>query len=325
MSAVRAASAAGSVPRVSPAPHPVRPAHSSRAVGSLSGNFGLSKIGARRFDVRDPYHFAVSLSWPTFTLGFLGLWLTINLIFATLYVLDPHGIVNARPGAFGDAFFFSIETLATVGYGVMAPASTYAHFVSAAEIVTGTAFTAIVTGLLFVRFSRPQARILFADEAVITRHNGQPTLMIRFVNARLTPMTGTSVRLFALAGETTEEGYFFRRIHDMHLEQSHLPLFIMPWTVMHRIEAGSPLYGLDEATLPSADIRLFLTIEARDRVLAAEVQDMKDYDAGHIRYGMRYADAITLGDGGSATADLSRISLLEPDGTQPVAGQVELS
>jgi inward rectifier potassium channel len=325
MSAVLAASAAGSVARVPPVPRPVRLAQSSRAVGSLSGNFGLSKIGARRFDARDPYHFAVSLSWPAFALGFLGLWLTINLIFAALYVLDPNGIANARPGAFGDAFFFSIETLATVGYGVMAPSTTYAHIISAAEIVTGTAFTAIITGLLFVRFSRPQARILFADDAVITRHNGHPTLMIRLVNARLTPMTGANVRLFALVGETTEEGRFFRAIHDMPLEQSHLPLFIMPWTVMHRIEAGSPLHGVDATTLPSSDIRLFLTIGARDRVLAAEVQDMKDYDPGHIRYGMRYADAITLGEGGSATADLSRISLLEPDGTHPVAGQVELS
>jgi inward rectifier potassium channel len=318
MSAVRAGSEAGSMPRVPPGPRP-------RPVASLSENFGLSMIGARRFDVRDPYHFAVSLSWPAFTIGFLGLWLTINLLFGALYVLDPNGIANARPGVFGDAFFFSIETLATVGYGVMAPSTTYAHIVSAAEIVTGTAFTAIITGLLFVRFSRPQSRIMFADDAVITRHNGHPTLMIRLVNARLTPMTGASVRLFALIGETTEEGYFFRRIHDMQVEQSHLPLFIMPWTVMHKIGADSPLHEVDAASLASSDIRLFLTIEARDRALVADVQDIKDYDPGHIRHGMRYSDAVMVGERGSATADLSRISLLEPDGTLPVPGQFTLS
>ncbi len=286
-----------------------------RQAGSLSGNIGLVKIGAQRFDPRDPYHFAVSLSWPVFTLAFLGLWLAINLIFGALYVLDPSGIANARPGSFGDAFFFSIETLATVGYGVMAPMSTYAHIVSAIEIVTGTATTAIFTGLLFVRFSRPQARILFADNAVITLHNGHPTLMIRLVNARLTPMTAANVRLFALVGETTAEGQFFRRIHDMALEQSHLPLFIMPWTVMHRIEAGSPLFGLDSTTLALTDVRLFLTLEARDRVLAANVHDMKDYDPGHIRLGMRYSDAVRIDEAGHAIADLSRISLIEPDGS----------
>jgi inward rectifier potassium channel len=325
MSAVRVESVAGSMPKAPPAHRHARAAPKPRTVGSLSGNLSLSKIGARRFDLRDPYHFAVSLSWPVFSIGFLSLWLAINLIFAALYCLDPHGITNARPGAFGDAFFFSIETLATVGYGVFAPASTYAHIVSAAEIVTGMAFTAIMTGLLFVRFSRPQSRIIFADDAVITPHNGHSTLMIRFANARMTPMTAANARLSALVGETSEEGHFFRRIHDMHLELSHLPLFIMPWTVLHRIEENSPLFGLDETTLPSADIRLFLTIEARDRALSADVQDIKDYDIHHIRFGMRYADAMTLEEGGSAIADLSRLSLLEPDWTHPTAGGMELS
>ncbi|HVY17868.1 MAG TPA: ion channel [Rhodopila sp.] len=305
--------------------HGSRSPFKPQAVGSLSGSFSLAKIGARRFDPRDPYHFAVSLSWPAFILGFLGCWLSINLIFAVLYVLDPHGIVNARPGAFGDAFFFSIETLATVGYGVMAPESTYAHVVSAVEILGGTSFSAIVTGLLFVRFSRPKPRFRFADNAVITRHNGHPTLMIRLVNERLTPMTGANARLFALVGETTDEGYFFRRIHDLPLEQSHLPLFVMPWTVMHRIGPGSPFFGLDATTLPSSDVRLFVTVEARDRALASEVQDIKDYHPSQICLGMRYADAITVSDDGNATADLSRLSLLEPDGTVPASGQMELS
>src|SRR6202012_4830987 len=159
---------------------------------SLSGDISLTKIGARRFDLRDPYHLAVSLSWPAFVIALVGLWLIINLIFATLYIFDPTGVANARPGVFGDVFFFSIETLATVGYGVLAPASTYAHVISALEILTGTAFTVIVTGLVFVRFSRPKEKILFASHAVITRHNGHPTFMVRIVNGRSTPMTGAN-------------------------------------------------------------------------------------------------------------------------------------
>ena len=99
----------------------------------------------------------------------------------------------------------------------MAPATLYGHVVSAAEIVSGTAFTAIVTGLLFVRFSRPKAKIVYADHAVITTHNAQTTLMIRFVNGRLTMMTSCNARLFALIGERTAEGSFFRRIHDLSL------------------------------------------------------------------------------------------------------------
>jgi inward rectifier potassium channel len=275
--------------------------------------FGLSNLGLRRFDLSDPYHLAVSLPWPAFVAAMVACWLAINLAFALLYVLGPGDVANARPDSFSDVFFFSIETLATVGYGVMAPATLYGHIVSAAEIVTGTAFTAIVTGLLFVRFSRPKAKFIFADDAVISAHNGQPTLMLRFANGRLSLMTSANVRLFVLLAESTSEGAFFRRIHDLPLMQSHLPLLVMPWTLLHVIDEASPLYGHDAETLVAAETRLFLAIEARDQALATLVQDIKDYPAEHIRFGMRFANAVTLDEARRATADLSRISLLEPD------------
>src|SRR5208337_388288 len=205
--------------------------------------FGLAKLGVPRFDFRDPYHLAVSLTWPAFTAVMLGCWLAINLGFALLYVLSPGAIANARPGSFSDGFFFSIETLATVGYGVMAPTTLYGHIISATEIVTGMAFTAIFTGLLFVRFSRPKAKIIFADDAVIATHNGQPALMLRVANGRLTTMSSADARLFVLLAERTSEGTFFRRIHDLRLRQSHLPLFVMPWTLVHIIDGPSPLHG----------------------------------------------------------------------------------
>jgi len=280
--------------------------------------FGLAKLGVPRFDFRDPYHLAVSLTWPAFTAVMLGCWLAINLGFALLYVLSPGAIANARPGSFSDGFFFSIETLATVGYGVMAPTTLYGHIISATEIVTGMAFTAIFTGLLFVRFSRPKAKIIYADDAVITTHNGQPALMLRVANGRLTMMSSANARLFILLAEHTSEGKFFRRIQDLRLQQSHLPLFVMPWTLVHIIDGPSPLHGHGIETLARSDARLFLTIEARDHVLAALVHDIKHYPVARIQFGMRFADAVTLDDEGHATADLSRISLLEPDGgTRP--------
>jgi len=254
---------------------PRRPKRPPKPIPIAMGDIGLAKMGAARFDVHDPYHLAVSLSWPAFVAALLAGWLVINLLFALLYVLSPGDIINARPGAFSDAFFFSVETLATVGYGVMAPSTTYGHIISAAEIVTGTAFTAIVTGLLFVRFSRPKAKIVYADDAVVTTHNSRKTLMVRFANARMTLMTSGNARLFALVGERTAEGTFFRRIQGLSLMQSHLPLFVMPWTLMHEIDESSPLHGLDADLLAQSDIRLFLTIEARDQALAAVVHDMK--------------------------------------------------
>jgi inward rectifier potassium channel len=274
-------------------------------------------LGIRRFDFRDPYHVTVSLSWPSFILAMVGCWLTINLIFALLYVLSPGDVVNARPGSFSDVFFFSIETLATVGYGVMAPATLYGHIISAAEIVTGTAFTAIVTGLLFVRFSRAKAKILYSDNPVITTRNGRPTLMLRFANGRLSIMTSANVRMFVLLEEHTTEGESFRRIHDLKLVQSHLPVFVMPWTVLHVIDKASPLHELDAEALVAAGARIIVTVEARDQTLSALVQDVKSYPADTIRFGMHFAEAVTLDGAGSATADLSRISLLDPDVISP--------
>jgi inward rectifier potassium channel len=288
-------------------PRPAKPVRIGAA------EYGLWKLGVPRFDLRDPYHLAVSLPWPTFIVVMTGCWLTINLGFALLYVLSPGDVTNASPGSFSDVFFFSIETLATVGYGVMAPATLYGHIVSAAEIVTGTAFTAIVTGLLFVRFARPKAKILYAEDAVITSRNGSKTLMLRIANGRSSIMSSANARLFILLAEVTTEGTWFRRIHDLPLIQSHLPLFVMPWILMHVIDESSPLFGHDADSLEAAEARLFLTIDAHDQALSAVVRDMRAYTAEHMRFGMRYADAVTHEATGATIADLSRIGVLEPE------------
>jgi hypothetical protein len=135
------------------------------------GAFEMTKKGALRYDFRDPYHLAVSLSWPGFLLMFVVCELAINILFASLYALQPGSVANAAPGSFADLFFFSLETLATVGYGAMSPATLYGHTVSAVEIISGLAFIAIMTGLTFVRFSRPRAKVLYADKAVVATYN----------------------------------------------------------------------------------------------------------------------------------------------------------
>ena len=150
---------------------PKRKRRAPRNTTIRAGSIEVIKRGASRYDFHDPYHVALSMSWRGFAVAFVGLELCINLVFALLYFVNPGCIAGARPGSFTDAFFFSLETLATVGYGTMAPAKFYGHAVSAIEIVSGMAFTAIMTGLLFVRFSKPRSRILFAGHSqVITAH-----------------------------------------------------------------------------------------------------------------------------------------------------------
>jgi len=288
-----------------------------RAATMHAGTFEVFKRGASRYDFHDPYHIALSMSWKAFALSFVGLEIGINIIFALLYFANPGCIANARPGVFSDVFFFSIETLATVGYGVMAPATFYGHVISATEIISGMAFTAIMTGLLFVRFSKPRPKIIFADQAVVTGHNCAPTLMVRLANGRLTLLSNATVRMGVLLDETTLEGHSFRRVHDIALVNSSLPLFALTWTLMHRIDETSPLAGYDAERIKESDVHLFLTIEARDHALGAVVHDMRIYSADEIAFGAHYAEVITFDEQRRPLADLSRLSLLELDGSSP--------
>lgn len=287
------------------------------------GAFELRKRGAARFDWRDPYHLALSMTWPQFALSFLVLNLAINLVFALLYLLQPGCIANARPGMFSDAFFFSMETLATVGYGAMSPATLYGHSVAAAEIIAGMAFTAIMTGLTFVRFSRAKPKILYAERPVVTARNGTPTLMIRIANGRAGMLIDAKAELAALIAERTQEGQFFRRIHDMKLTRGRLHMFPLTWTLMHEIDERSPLFGVDAAKLAAMDFRLYVALKAHDYVLGADVFDAKTYLPDDIVFGMRYADAVSIDEAGHTVADLSRLSLLEPEGAPSFGGAAQ--
>ena len=278
-----------------------------------AGGVELVKRGASRYDFSDPYHIAIELSWKEFALAFAGLELAINVVFALLYLASPGCVANMQPDSFSDAFFFSLETLATVGYGAMAPATLYGHAVSAIEIVCGMLFTAIMTGLLFVRFSKPRPRILYADQAVVTSHNCSPTLMVRIANGRMTLLTNATVRLGVLLFEESAEGQTLRRVHDLGLSNASISLFALTWTVMHVIDEKSPLAGYDAERLTECDARLFLSIEARDHAIGALVHDMRIYTAAEVLFGMHYAEAVTVDDQRRPVADLTRLSLVEPD------------
>src|SRR5215472_809610 len=277
------------------------------------GAYEFRKKGVSRFDLRDPYHLAIALTWPQFLAALLALYLSANVVFATLFWLVPGSVARARPGSFADAFFFSIETLATVGYGEMYPATLYGHVVAAAEIVCGLAFIAILTGLTFVRFSRPRAKLVFAANPVVATHNGKPTLMLRIGNGRATVMMDARAQLNVLLSETSAEGSVFHRAQELALERAHIPIFPLFWTLMHVLDERSPLHGYDLAQAIEASARVFVMVEVRDPILAATVHAIHTYSAKDIRFGMRYADAVRTADDGTPVLDLTRIGALEPD------------
>jgi inward rectifier potassium channel len=286
--------------------------HRNEAVPIRIGAFEVIKTGVSRFDLRDPYHLAVTLRWPEFFVALLLVYLVINLVFAVLYWAERGSISNAGP-SFSEAFFFSIETLATVGYGVMAPATLYGHIVSSIELLCGLTFTALVTGLIFVRFSRPRAKFRFAENAVVTTYNGKPTLMVRVGNGKLTLLADARAGITAVLREEPYVGNLPRRIHQLKLQRADLPIFALTWNLMHEIDEESPLYGFTAESMAEADLHLLVFLEARDHALGAIVHDMHDYPPDRILHGMRYQDAITLDAQGRTAVDLTRIGAVEPD------------
>ena len=288
------------------------------------GSLEFKKKGVPNFDLRDPYHLAVALTWPQFLAALLTLYLSVNFVFTVLYWVAPGSVANARPHSLGDNLFFSIETLATVGYGEMYPATLYGRVAAATEIVCGFAFTAILTGLTFVRFSRPRARLVFAPNPVVAVHNGKPTLMVRIGNGRSAMLADAAAKLNVLLCETTTEGKRFHRARELRLERAHLPVFPFYWTLMHVLDEQSPMHGYDIARVIDADARVFVTLEARDPTLATVVHDIHGYAPQDIRFGMRYADIVTMAEDGTPMADLTRMGELEPDvGDRPEPGWSE--
>ena len=277
------------------------------------GGTEVTKTGATRFDLRDPYHLAVSLTWPWFFLATFGTHVAINLVFAAFYLAIPGCITNMPHGSIAEAYFFSLETLSTVAYGDSIPATLYGHVVVSAEILTGTVFTAILTGLIFVRFARPKSKIMFADKAVVAVHNGEPTLMIRIGNGRITPLASASVSVSAIQSHRTAEGHSYRGGTPLKLERGHLPFFALTWTLMHRITPDSPLADLSPESLAERHTNLLLMVEARDQALGAQVYGSRYYDADEILVGMRYQDAVISDGDGHVHADMTRLSLVEPD------------
>ncbi len=278
----------------------------------------LEKVGVHRFDLRDPYHFALTLTWPEFFVVLVVAYLGINVGFALLYWAAPGSIANLPPHSLIDAFFFSVETLATVGYGFMVPATRYGHVIATVEIFTGMLFTATMTGLVFVRFSKPKAKIVFADRPVVNaRHGAWPMLMIRIGNGRLNSLADAEARLTVLRLETGPDGRPYRRAVDAKLGRPDLPFFPLTWTLMHEIDESSPLHGLFADPLMLATARMMLGITARDPSLGAQVYASRAYQASDVALGMRYADAVDWDGHDRSVADLRKISDLEPDPVWP--------
>ena len=253
----------------------------------------------------DISHRCMTASWPSFIGGAALVFIGFNAVFAVFYWIGDQPISNVQ-GAYIDYLYFSIETLSTAGYGDMHPQTHYGHFVAAVELFTGIFSMSLMTGLIFARFARPNARLLFADHPVISSHDGKPTLMIRLANERHNIIGNASARLWLLKNEMSLEGQSFRRFYELRLVRNEHPALALSWTLYHVIDQESPLYGLDPEALGASAVSLVVVVSGYDVVAAQTVHARKSYDHSEIRFGQRYADILGTSEEGRLRVDYGR-------------------
>ncbi len=254
----------------------------------------------------DLYHRSMTVYWPVFFGSAALIFVLLNAVFAFLYFFGNEPVANVTGNNPLDLFYFSIETLATVGYGDMHPQTNYGHAVATAEIFTGMCFLAVMTGLIFARFSRPRARFIFAEHPVVGSRDGRPTLMIRMANARHNTISRARARLWLIRMERTKEGDQLRRFYELALDRQEHPMFVLSWTLLHAIDKASPLYGVTAADLAEVDAALVLTVSGVDDSSAQQLHARRIYAADDIRWNHRYRDISSTSAEGRLMLDYTK-------------------
>jgi inward rectifier potassium channel len=254
----------------------------------------------------DISHRCMTASWPAFIGGAALVFVAFNAVFAFFYWIGNQPISNVPGGAYIDYLYFSIETLSTAGYGDMHPQTHYGHFIATVELFTGIFSMSLMTGLIFARFSRPNARLLFADHPVISSHDGKPTFMVRFANERHNIIGNATARLWLLKNVVSMEGRRLRRFYELSLVRNEHPALALSWTLYHVLDEESPLYGLNADDLKASEVSLIVVVSGYDVVAAQTVHARKSYDHSDIRFGQRYADILDTSEDGRIRINYGR-------------------
>ena len=294
-------------------PLPTRRVNRNKRFDIVSNRrFDVKRIGVSHSHWHDPYHLLLTLDWPQFFLLTAICYIVTNALFALLYLAGGDCIKNARPGSFLDAFFFSVQTMATIGYGAMYPSTDYANLLVTLEALIGLLGVAMATGLMFARFSRPTARVLFSRVAVITPHNGLPTLMLRVANERRNQILEAQIGLSLLRDEVTTEGLFIRRFYDLKLLRSQTRTFALSWVVMHVIDENSPLYGATPESLKEVQTDIVVTLMGIDETVSQTVHARHYYMTDEILWNMRFVDIFSKKPDGRRVLDFNRFHDVMP-------------
>ncbi len=280
-----------------------------------TGALGIVKIGLNTRTFDDIYHLLMEASWKRLIVFIAAMYLGTNAFFAGLYVLAGDSINGAEKGSFSDAFFFSVQTLSTVGYGVMAPKGFIGSTLVTFEAFIGLLGMAMASGLMFSKFARPTARVIFSSKMIVTTRDGKPCLVLRMANGRANnEIVEATLRISVLKPEVTAEGERMRRFHDLALVRSQTPLFTLTWLVIHVIDEQSPLFGETDASLHAMNARFIVTLTGIDSTFAQTVHARTSYFAGDVVWGGRFVDVTSQLPDGRLQVDYTKFNdvVVEP-------------
>jgi inward rectifier potassium channel len=281
-------------------------------------SYEIRFVGDRPRPLRDLYHGLMRLTWPSTLAVIAGCFLVANAVFALGY-LEMGGVAHMPPDSFSDAFFFSVQTLGTVGYGAMYPESFAANVLVVAETIVGLTLVALTTGLVFAKFSRPTARVVFTREAVISPMNGVPSLMFRIGNERSNNrIVDTQLRAVLSRTERTAEGSLFYRVIDLKLARDRALSLSRSMSIIHPIDEKSPFFGVTPQQAAEQEFELDLMVVGLDDTSMQIVHASQHYFANQILWGARHSDIISEGEDGAMVVDLRKFH--DTEETKPIEG-----
>ena len=285
----------------------IRPRKSAKPGLTLSAAAlrGIERRGIARYGLRDLYHAMMTVPLSALLAWLAGAFVLVNVVFAGIYFAIG-GLAGSRAGQFAGAFFFSAQTLSTTGYGAIYPISLAANVVSNVEILVGLLGTALATGMLFARLSRPQARVLFSNVAVVRSYRQTPTFMFRLANERRNQIAEARISVTVVRDEVDEDGGVLRRMVPLRLERDVSPVFALSWLVMHSITEDSPFHGLDPSSLAAAGIVIICALSGTDDTLKATIHARHIYGAEDVHFGRRFVDVIEFSESRALAIDYGR-------------------
>ena len=253
--------------------------------------------------LRDPYHLLLTIPW----IGFLAIVVLfdifLNTVFAWLYLLDANAIGGMKDGGFLEAFFFSVQTLASIGYGVMHPDTLYANLIVTLESISSLMLFAVITGIAFTRFAKSTSRVMFSRVATIHNYNGIPTLIFRAANERRNNILEAKLSVYLMIDEVSDEGQLMRRLHELKLVRDHSPVFLLSWTVMHTIDESSPLHHITAETMERLNAQVLVSLTGVDETVEGTIHARHIYAARYLLCDRRFVDVIYIGSDGQRYLD----------------------